>query len=79
MATKAVNAKSQTVAARVPHEVMNNVEAVKMPGESTGQFVTAALNEKLNIASGARPKNQSNHHQRRGVRYYGALLCRTTQ
>ncbi len=29
MATKAVNAKSQTVAARVPHEVMNNVEAVK--------------------------------------------------
>lgn len=42
MATKAVNAKSQTVAARVPHEVMNNVEAVKC-GESTGQFVTAAL------------------------------------
>ncbi|EHT0028802.1 hypothetical protein ABHL21_005468, partial [Escherichia coli] len=47
MATKAVNAKSQTVAARVPHEVMNNVEAVKMPGESTGQFVTAALKREV--------------------------------
>ena len=47
MATKAVNAKSQTVAARVPHDVMNNVEAVKMPGESTGQFVTAALKREV--------------------------------
>ena len=47
MATKAVNAKSQTVAASVPHEVMNNVEAVKMPGESTGQFVTAALKREV--------------------------------
>ena len=43
MATKAVNAKSQTVESRVPHEVMNNVEEVKMHGESTGQFVTASL------------------------------------
>ncbi|WP_429884830.1 YlcI/YnfO family protein, partial [Escherichia coli] len=42
MATKAVNAKSRSVAARGPHVVMYYVEAVKMPGESTGQFVTAA-------------------------------------
>ena len=35
MATKAVNAKSQTVAARVPHEVMNNVEAVKIANFSS--------------------------------------------
>ncbi len=38
MATKAVNAKSQTVAARVPHEVMNNVEAVKMPVKVQGSL-----------------------------------------
>ncbi|MEI7286025.1 YlcI/YnfO family protein [Pectobacterium carotovorum] len=47
MATKAVNAKSQTVAARVPHDVMNAVEAVKTLGESTGQFVTAALKREV--------------------------------
>ena len=29
-------------------------------------------------SSVARPKSQSNHHQRRGVRYYGALLCNNT-
>ncbi|WP_337065170.1 YlcI/YnfO family protein [Rouxiella badensis] len=47
MATKAVNAKSQTVAARVPHDIMNAVEELKAPGESTGQFVTAALKREI--------------------------------
>lgn len=47
MATKAVNAKSQTIAARVPHEVIDAVEGVKEPGESTGQFVTAALRREV--------------------------------
>ncbi|MEL5624650.1 YlcI/YnfO family protein [Serratia ureilytica] len=47
MATKAVNAKSQTVAARVPHGIMDAVEAVKAPGESTGQFVTSALKREV--------------------------------
>ncbi|EOT1738188.1 YlcI/YnfO family protein [Klebsiella pneumoniae] len=47
MATKAVNAKSQTLAARVPHEIADAVEKLKEPGESTGQFVTAALKREV--------------------------------
>lgn len=43
MATKAVNRKSQTIAARVPHEIAGAMEQLKEPGESTGQFVVAAL------------------------------------
>ncbi|EAU0144785.1 hypothetical protein AIS09_22225 [Salmonella enterica] len=56
MATKAVNAKSQTVAARVPHDVMNAVEKVKEPGESTGQFVTAALRREVDFRQRRKPK-----------------------
>ncbi|EAO7488037.1 hypothetical protein G6T41_001753 [Salmonella enterica] len=58
MATKAVNAKSQTVAARVPHDVMNAVEKVKEPGESTGQFVTAALRREVDFRQRQKPKEQ---------------------
>ncbi|EAA5748710.1 hypothetical protein ATO90_17945 [Salmonella enterica subsp. enterica serovar Rubislaw] len=58
MATKAVNAKSQTVAARVPHDVMNAVEKVKEPGESTGQFVTAALRREVDFRQRRKPKEQ---------------------
>ncbi|EHR7952830.1 TPA: YlcI/YnfO family protein [Escherichia coli] len=47
MATKAVNAKSQTIAARIPHEVVNALEELKESGESTGQFVTAALKREI--------------------------------
>lgn len=47
MATKAVNARSQTLAARVPHEIADAVEELKEPGESTGQFVTAALKREV--------------------------------
>lgn len=43
MATKAINKKSQTIAARVPHDVANSLEELKEDGESTGQFVVAAL------------------------------------
>lgn len=39
MATKAINAKSQTVAARVPHDVMNAVEKVKAPGKVPGNLL----------------------------------------
>lgn len=56
MATKAVNAKSQTVAARVPHDVMNAVEKVKEPGESTGQFITAALRREVDFRQRRKPK-----------------------
>ncbi|EEG7824206.1 hypothetical protein VQ248_004403 [Salmonella enterica] len=58
MATKAVNAKSQTVAARVPHDVMNAVEKAKEPGESTGQFVTAALRREVDFRQRKKPKEQ---------------------
>ncbi|HHB7294551.1 YlcI/YnfO family protein [Klebsiella pneumoniae] len=43
MATKAINRKSQTIAARVPHDIAGAIEELKEPGESTGQFVVAAL------------------------------------
>ncbi|MEI7063210.1 YlcI/YnfO family protein [Dickeya chrysanthemi] len=47
MATKAVNGRSQTIAARVPHEVVKDVEALKEEGETTGQFVVSALQREV--------------------------------
>ena len=47
MATKSVNAKSQTFAARVPHEIANAVEELKEVGETTGQFVVTALQREV--------------------------------
>ncbi|MBD2800327.1 hypothetical protein ID854_07625 [Xenorhabdus sp. M] len=38
-----VNNKSQKMSARVPHEVADNVESLKEPGESTAQFIVTAL------------------------------------
>ncbi|EOI7480171.1 YlcI/YnfO family protein [Yersinia enterocolitica] len=43
MATKATNAKSQTLAARIPHEIVEAMEKVKEEGESTGQFITVSM------------------------------------
>ena len=43
MATKASNAKSQTLAARIPHEIVEGMELVKEEGESTGQFIAASM------------------------------------
>ncbi|AGH74718.1 YlcI/YnfO family protein [Edwardsiella tarda] len=43
MATGAKNAKSQTIAARVPHDIADSIEELKEEGESTGQFVVTAL------------------------------------
>jgi hypothetical protein len=43
MATGTVNAKSQSLKSRVPHEVVEAMEAVKEPGESTSQFIIASL------------------------------------
>ncbi|XEG81601.1 hypothetical protein NMD95_03700 [Edwardsiella tarda] len=43
MATGAKNAKSQTIAARVPHDIADSIEELKVEGESTGQFVVTAL------------------------------------
>lgn len=47
MATKANNAKSQTLAARVPHEIVESMEKWKEEGESTGQFITAAIKTEI--------------------------------
>jgi hypothetical protein len=47
MATKSINAKSQTLAARVPHEVVESMEEWKQEGESTGQFITAAIKTEI--------------------------------
>ncbi|WP_407046286.1 YlcI/YnfO family protein [Proteus mirabilis] len=38
-----VNNKSQKMSARVPHEIASNVELLKEDGESTAQFIVAAL------------------------------------
>lgn len=43
MATKAVNAKSKKLEARVPHPIADAVENLKEDGESTGQFIVSAL------------------------------------
>ncbi|ASN87513.1 MULTISPECIES: YlcI/YnfO family protein [Pectobacterium] len=43
MATKAINAKSGKLEARVPHDVAEAMEKVKEPDESTGQFIVSAM------------------------------------
>ncbi|WP_330444720.1 YlcI/YnfO family protein [Pantoea agglomerans] len=43
MATDNVNAKSQKVQARAPHEVVEAMEQVKKSSESTAQFIVTAM------------------------------------
>ncbi|MBL5827663.1 YlcI/YnfO family protein [Serratia fonticola] len=43
MATGPKNTKSQSVTARIPHEVIEGMELLKEPGESTGQFIVTAM------------------------------------
>lgn len=43
MATGTTNAKSQALKARVPHEIVNDMELVKESGESTAQFIVTAM------------------------------------
>lgn len=43
MATKSVNAKSKRIDARVPLCLVDAMENLKADGESTGQFVTSAI------------------------------------
>lgn len=59
MATKSTNAKSQTIAARVPHEIANAVEKFKEPGETTGQFVVAALEREVKHRQRRAPKSDA--------------------
>ncbi|MFD3227039.1 YlcI/YnfO family protein [Rahnella aceris] len=43
MATGPKNSKSQSVTARIAHDVMEGMNNVKLPDESTGQFITTAM------------------------------------
>jgi len=47
MATGTKNDKSQKVQARAPHDVVDAMEEVKEPGESTGQFIVAAMQSEI--------------------------------
>ena len=47
MATKSINAKSKRFDVRVPHQIADEVEALKTTGESTGQFVVTALENEI--------------------------------
>lgn len=47
MPTGSKNAKSQSVSARIPHEIINGIEKTKSEGESTGQFITEALRREI--------------------------------
>ncbi|MDL4915368.1 MAG: YlcI/YnfO family protein [Enterobacterales bacterium endosymbiont of Blomia tropicalis] len=47
MATGTKNDKSQKLQSRAPHEVIDAMEKVKEPGESTGQFIVAALKREI--------------------------------
>lgn len=43
MATSNVNAKSQKMQARVPHDVVKDIEDTLLEGETAGQYIVAAL------------------------------------
>lgn len=43
MATGTINAKSQALAARVPHDVIEGMDAVKDEGETTANFIVTTL------------------------------------
>lgn len=43
MATGRSNNKSTQIASRVPHEVIEEMEKVKEPSETTGSFIVLAL------------------------------------
>ncbi|WP_337262268.1 MULTISPECIES: YlcI/YnfO family protein [unclassified Serratia (in: enterobacteria)] len=47
MANNAINAKSKKVQARTPHDVIDAMEKAKKTGESTGQFIVAALRSEI--------------------------------
>ncbi|HFP1755221.1 YlcI/YnfO family protein [Escherichia coli] len=58
MATGPKNAKSQSVTARIAHEIIEGMENVKEEGESTGQFVTAALKREVEYRQRRKAKEQ---------------------
>ncbi|MBA5238028.1 YlcI/YnfO family protein [Pectobacterium polaris] len=59
MATKAVNAKSRKLEARVPHDIAEAMEKVKEPDESTGQFIVSAMQGEIKRRQRKQPKDES--------------------
>ncbi|PJR63507.1 YlcI/YnfO family protein [Raoultella sp. T31] len=47
MATGSVNNKSQIKNVRVPHDVLNDMESVKLEGESTAGFIVTAMRSEI--------------------------------
>lgn len=47
MATGTKNAKSQALKARVPHDVVEAMEAVKEEDESTSQFIITSMQSEI--------------------------------
>ncbi|AOR63220.1 hypothetical protein IG605_019220 [Pectobacterium quasiaquaticum] len=60
MATGTKNEKSQKVQARAPHEVVDAMEEVKEPGESTGQFIVMAMQGEIKRRQRKKAKDTSN-------------------
>lgn len=47
MATGTKNDKSQKLQSRAPHELVEQMEKLKEPGESTGQFIVSAIKREI--------------------------------
>ncbi|WP_323636265.1 YlcI/YnfO family protein [Pectobacterium polaris] len=60
MATGTKNEKSQKVQARAPHEVVDAMEEVKEPGESTGQFIVMAMQGEIKRRQRKKAKDTNN-------------------
>ncbi|EJZ6592831.1 hypothetical protein OIK79_002720 [Salmonella enterica] len=56
MATGSKNAKSQSVTARIAHDIIKGMEQVKTPGESTGQFINTAMDGEIKRRQRRKPK-----------------------
>ena len=56
MATGSKNAKSQSVTARIAHEIIDGMESVKNSGESTGKFINAAMLGEIKRRQRKKPK-----------------------
>ncbi|ECR8417082.1 hypothetical protein F2D83_13565 [Salmonella enterica] len=58
MATGSKNARSQSVTARITHDIIKGMEQVKAPGESTGQFINTAMDGEIKRRQRRKPKEQ---------------------
>ncbi|MDK9983957.1 MULTISPECIES: YlcI/YnfO family protein [Enterobacter cloacae complex] len=59
MATGSKNAKSQSVTARIAHEIIEGMESVKNPGESTGQFINSAMQGEIKRRQRKKSRSES--------------------